>query len=104
MKKILFRFFFIFFLLTISPWYWFSKIPGVLYLLGIYEKVDQYTVGLFNKHLLHVKGTLNINGGGRGDTSYAWAQFYTYLILSLLGCIVWTLVNRKRQSDYNVLG
>jgi hypothetical protein len=85
-------------LITITPWFWFYQIPGVDYLASFYNRVDSWIVGIFNSHLLHVKDTLNFNGGGSGDTSYAWAQFYTYLILSLLGCLVWTLVDRKREK------
>ena len=103
MKKILFRFFFIFLLLNISPWYLLYDIPGISYLLDILYEREVWIVGVFNEDLLNVKNTLNENGGGSGDTSYAWAQFYTYLILSFLGCIIWTLVDRKRQNNYNTL-
>ncbi len=103
MKKIQFRFFFIFFLLIISPWYLLYGIPGISYLLDFYYEGEVWIVGLFNEYLLNVKDTLNEKGGGSGDTSYAWAQFYTCLILSFLGCITWTLIDRKRQDNYNTL-
>ncbi len=98
MRTIAFRFFFIYFLLTIAPWFWFYRIPGVSYLTAPYESVDKWTVDFFNGHFLHVKDILNDDGGGSGDTSYGWAQFYTYLILSVMGCLVWTLVDRKRTK------
>ncbi|RZK34986.1 MAG: hypothetical protein EOO90_29930, partial [Pedobacter sp.] len=103
MKKVIFRFFFILFLLTISPWYFFNDIPGVSFLLDFYHKVEVWIVEFFNKHLIHVKDTLNENGGGSGDTSFAWAQFYTFIILSVLGCIIWSLIDRKRKNDYLTL-
>ena len=102
MKKIPFRFLFIYFLLTTAPWFWFYLIPEVSYLTEYYGKMDEWIVTVFNKYLLHIKDTLNIDGGGSGDTSYGWAQFYAYLLLSMIGCIVWTLLDRKRQS-YNTL-
>ncbi|WP_316786993.1 hypothetical protein [Pedobacter frigiditerrae] len=103
MKKVIFRFFFILFLLIISPWYFLNDIPGVSFLLDFYHKGEVWIVELFNKHLLHVKDTLNENGGGSGDTSFAWAQFYTFIILSALACIIWSLIDRKRKNDYLTL-
>lgn len=100
LKKISFRFFFLYFLLTIAPWLWFEFIPGLNYLAMGYRFVMERIVTFFNDHLLHVKDVLNINGGGSGDTSYAWAEFYTIIILSLLISIVWgTLDKRDKQSN-----
>jgi len=98
MRLLAFRFFFIYFLLTITPWFWFYQIPGDPYLSSLYGNAEQWIVELFNAHLLHVKDHLNLEGGGSGDTSYAWAQFYTYLILSAFGCLIWTLLDRKRKN------
>ncbi len=103
MRKILFRFFFIYFLFTISPWQWFGDLPGISFLIELYGRADAWIVEFFNKNLLHVKEVLNINGGGSGDTSYAWAQFYTYLIIAFIGCIIWTWIDRKKQNNYNTL-
>ena len=97
MKIIAFRFFFIYFLLTITPWFWFYQIPGIPFLAGFYYRADQWLVNLVNHHFLHVKETLNSNGGGSGDTSYAWAQFYAYLILSALGCVIWTFIDKRKE-------
>jgi hypothetical protein len=98
MRPIAFRFFFLYFLLTITPWFWFYILPGVPYTLNLWSKADQWLVELFNTHLLHVRDHLNSEGGGSGDTSFAWAEFYTYLILSAFGCLVWTLIDRKREK------
>ena len=96
MRLFAFRFFFIYFLLTIAPWFWFSQIPGVPFIYSLYGSVDFWFVDLFNQHLLHVKDELNANGYGSGDTSFAWAQFYAHLLLALLGSLVWTVLDRKR--------
>ena len=101
MKKILFRFFAIYFLLVISPLEWLSRIPGVSYLSGLQFELDQIVVNFFNRYLLHVKDELNFMGYGSGDTSYAWAQFYTYIILAAIGCVIWSVIDRKRVEDYN---
>jgi hypothetical protein len=102
MRPIAFRFFFIYFLLTIAPWIWLYMIPGMSFFYELYGKAVQWIVELFNTHLLHVKDQLNANGGGSGDTSFNWAQFYTYLLLSAFGCLVWTLIDRKRER-YDLL-
>ncbi|WP_336517367.1 hypothetical protein [Pollutibacter soli] len=101
MRNFLFRFFFIFFLVTISPWAWF---PWISDLFSWVDTIDHWIVNLFNKNILHVKNNLNIDGGGSGDYSYAWAQFYTYLILAFTGAIIWTIIDRKRERNYNTLG
>jgi hypothetical protein len=96
MRLVAFRFFFIYFLLTISPWSWFYQIPVVPFLNARYRSIDFWVVDMINRNLLHVKEPLNTFGGGSGDTSYAWAQFYTYLLLSVVACLVWTMLDRKR--------
>lgn len=103
MHKILFRFFFIFFLLTISPWYLLYSIPGISYILDLFYEGEVRVVTLFNEYLLRVNDTLNQDGAGSGDTSFAWAQFYTYFILSVVGCAIWTALDRKRNTDYQTL-
>lgn len=89
--------------MTISPWYFLYDIPGLSYLLDLYYKGEVWTVGFFNEYLLNIKDTLNENGSGSGDTSYAWAQFLTFLIISFLGCLIWTVINRKREVNYKTL-
>ena len=97
MRPIAFRFFFIYFFLMISPWYWLYMIPGMSFFNELYGKADHWIIELVNSNLLHVKDQLNTNGGGSGDTSFNWAQFYTHLLLSAFGCLVWTLIDRKRE-------
>lgn len=103
MKNVLFRFFFILFLLTISPWYFLYEIPGISNLLDLYYKGEVWTVGIFNEYLFKIKDTLNENGNGSGDTSYAWAQFFTFLIISFLGSIIWTITAIKKEVSYKPL-
>jgi hypothetical protein len=72
-------------------------------MLDYYHNVEVLIVALFNKHLLHIKDILHEDGGGSGDTSFAWALFYTILILSVAGSIILTLVYRKNASIYTSL-
>jgi uncharacterized membrane protein YphA (DoxX/SURF4 family) len=79
------------------------EIPGISNLLDFVFQAEVWMIERFNAHVLQVKDTLNQNGGGSGDTSFAWAQFHTWLIVSLLGCVIWTLIDRKRQNSYHTL-
>jgi hypothetical protein len=98
MKKVLFRFFAIYFFLIISPLESFYRIPGVNYLTDLTFQLDLLIINFFNKYFLHVKDELNFMGYGSGDTSYAWARFYTYMILAGIGCVIWSIVDRKRKN------
>lgn len=98
-RKIAFRFFFVLFVLVASPWEWFYAVPGLNYLIDLITSAPTiFVVNFFNAHFLHVKETLNLNGGGSGDTSFAWAQIYTFIILSVIGSLVWSLLDRKKLS------
>jgi hypothetical protein len=39
---------------------------------------------------------------GSGDTSFGWIQLRLYLLLAIVGCVIWSLVDTKR-SNYNFL-
>jgi hypothetical protein len=76
-----------------------SFIPGISYLTTLYTKAFQWLVFRFNDWFLHVRSTLNLEGYGSGDTSFAWAEFYTILIISLLLALVWRFIDKKRQES-----
>jgi uncharacterized membrane protein YphA (DoxX/SURF4 family) len=96
-QRFLFRFFFIYWMLNIAPWTWFSVIPGIDWLMNFYNIAGDWIVNSFNKYLFHIKDEL-VPLNGSGDTSYGWAQLYAYLILSLLAAIIWSLLDRKKQQ------
>lgn len=104
MAKLPLRFFTLYFLLTISPWYYLYPIPGMSYVTEVVYQAEKGVVEFTNAHVLHVKEVLNANGGGSGDTSYAWAQFYTYLLLALVGSLAWTLIDKKKDRTQEKLG
>jgi hypothetical protein len=103
MKNTAFRFFFILLLFFIAPWDYLGYIPVLSYLLDGYAIAEEWIVALCNRHLWHVAEVLNMDGGGSGDTSYAWAQFYTVLLLSVAGALLWSLIDKKRQKPYKTL-
>ena len=99
-----FRFIFLYFILTIAPWYWFYKVPGISWLLDPYSSLESRMVVFFNTHLLQLRPELNMNGGGSGDTSYSWALFSLILVLAATGAIAWSIIHRDRKDGYPLLG
>lgn len=96
-NRFFFHFFFIYFLLYFNPFSLFGSIPLVGQVAyALYSPFGQL-VYFLNEHLFHVKKEL-VPMGGSGDTSFGWAQFYTFLLVSLVGAFFWTLLDRKRQS------
>jgi hypothetical protein len=96
-QRVAFRFFFVYFMLQIAPWNWFRAIPGLSFLLRyVYISID-WVVRLSNTHLFHVRDVL-IPPNGSGDTSWAWAQLCLYLTLAAVGCVVWSIADRKHAS------
>jgi hypothetical protein len=96
-QRVLFRFFAVYFLLQIAPWDWFRAIPGVPFVLRLYDTVNDWAVRASNAHLIHVRDTL-VPMNGSGDTSYAWAQLWMYVVLAAVACVVWSILDRKRQN------
>jgi hypothetical protein len=100
-QRLLFRFFFVYFVLYISPWQWLEIIPGVNYLTGYYSNFIDWLVNAANKNLFHVyKNLVPLNGSG--DTSWAFIQLRLFLLIAFVSMIVWSLLDRKRQQ-YNRL-
>jgi len=94
-QRVLFRFFFIYLVLQVEPWDWFRAIPGVSWLLRPYGRLVDWAVHASNARLFHVRETL-VMVNGSGDTSWAWTQVWLYLSLAAVGCVVWSLLDRKR--------
>ena len=101
-QRVLFRFFFVYFLLQIAPWSWFRAIPGVPFILRYYGRLVGWAVATSNANLFHVRDRL-VPTNGSGDTSWAWTQLCLYLTVTAIACIVWTIADRKR-TEYDRLG
>lgn len=96
-QRVLFRFFFVYFALQIAPWDWFGDVPGVPFVLRLYDSANDWAVRTANARLFHVRETL-VPVNGSGDTSYAWAQFTLYLTLAAIAALVWTILDRRRPQ------
>jgi hypothetical protein len=60
-----------------------------------------WLVNAANAKIFHVYKTL-VPFNGSGDTSFGWIQLRLFLLLALIGCIIWSLVDAKRPN-YNFL-
>lgn len=96
-NRLFFRFFFIYFLLYFNPFNLFGSIPLVGQVAYAFYSPFEQLVYFLNEHLFHIKEVL-VPMGGSGDTSFGWAQFFSFLLVSLVAAIVWTLLDWKRQS------
>ncbi len=98
-RKIIFRFFFIYLLLFFAPWQWLAIIPGVSFLLKFYWGCINWAVIKTNANFFQVFNVKNVHpvNNGSGDTSFDWAMVCFYLSVGVLGCIIWSLIDRKRK-------
>ncbi|MFN3760902.1 MAG: hypothetical protein ACK4SF_16945 [Algoriphagus aquaeductus] len=95
---ITFRFSFLYFILFFNPLGYFSGIPVLEWLPQLVRLPFDALTFFLNDRLFHIKPVLNQFGGGSGDTSFGWAQQFTFLILSGLGALVWTIADPKSKS------
>jgi hypothetical protein len=104
-QKVLFRFFFIWFLLVVNPIGRSPSLPGWKFIKNGYDGALNWSADLADRYLFHIHPAgvpLPVNDGA-GDTSHFWAKFWMFLLLSMVGCIVWTLLDGRRKN-YERLG
>jgi hypothetical protein len=98
-KKISFRFFFfllsLFIILNNNGA--FAFLSGVLQLPGL---VLHNLIPWFSKHIIHYNYDFTIHTNGSGDTSYDWVLLLFIFFVSVIGSIIWSVLDRKRKS-YN---
>jgi hypothetical protein len=98
-KKISFRFFFLllplFIILNNNGA--FPFLSGVLQLPSL---VLHDLIPWFSKHIIHYNYDFTIYTNGSGDTSYDWILLLFIFFVSVIGCIIWSVLDRKRKS-YN---
>jgi hypothetical protein len=102
-QKVLFRFFFIYFLLFIPSLI--SDLPVLKYVQNVYNTAISWAADQADSHLFHIHPPgvpLPVNDGA-GDTSHLWAQLWMFLLLAAVGSLVWTLLDPRREN-YERLG
>ena len=96
-EKILFRFFFVYLILETASSFWLGILPNLNFILRPVQYLLDWAVNLANAKLFHIRPVL-IPLAGSGDTSYGWAQQCLFLLLATVGCLFWSVLDRKRQN------
>ncbi|GAB3898051.1 hypothetical protein [Spirosoma agri] len=97
-RNVLFRFFCIYLVLYTTLWTWVGDFPGLNLISEYYGLAENWLVTLSNTHIFHVKDVL-VPLNGSGDTSYGYAQLCFFLLASIIGTAIWTLVDRRKNYD-----
>ena len=97
LRKIVFRFLFVYFFFEIAPWTWLNEVPGVNFVIKYYLQFMDWLVHWGNAKLFHVREVL-VPENGSGDTSWGWAELWLLLTLAGLGCLIWSVLDRKRAN------
>ncbi|MEM7087076.1 MAG: DoxX family protein [Bacteroidota bacterium] len=100
-KRISFRFFFIFFVLYILPFPAYY-IPGVAVLSGYFSSFMESITLWFGTDIFGITETIDSSSNGSGDRLYSFVSMFTNLIIALLGCVIWSVIDFRRKS-YNKL-
>jgi hypothetical protein len=97
-QRVLFRYFFVYLLLQVTPWDVFRAIPGMApFVLRPYSRLIDWAVHASNSRFFHVRETL-VPVNGSGDTSWAWTEFRLYLVIALIACVLWSVLDRRRGN------
>src|SRR5215470_9762995 len=100
-QKISFRFFFILYCVFEGPWTFLYVIPKADHLLRYYFQGLNVVSQFCNKTLFHIAPATK-PPNGNGDYPEQWMIVYTSLVLATIGCVIWSLADRKR-ADYRKL-
>lgn len=102
-QRILFRFLFVYLVLRIEPWSFFTTwLPPVRWLVYRYYALDDWLVRWSNAHVFHTWSTL-VEPNGSGDTSWAFTRIKLYLVIAGAACILWSCLDRKRTNYTRLL-
>ena len=96
-KQLAFRFFFLFFLLYIffNPN---GVIPFTEALYGWYIQPFHHLIPWFGQHILHLSQPITIFTNGSGDTTYDFVVVGFIFVLSVLGCAIWSWLDRHHHA------
>src|SRR6516225_4397470 len=101
MQKIFFRFFASYFFIYIFP-FPVGYIPFTHTVRGWYDSFINFLISLIGKHLFHINFPLAPTSNGSGDTTYNYVQLFLFVVLTIIGTIIWSVADRNRKN-YNLL-
>jgi hypothetical protein len=100
-KKLAFLFFLLFF-----PLYIFFNPNGIVpfseYVFDYYIEPFHQLIPWIAKHILHLSKDITVFTNGSGDTTYDYVVVLIIFVLSIVGAVIWAVLDRKRDS-YNQL-
>lgn len=95
-KKATFRFVFVYLILQTALW-WLNIVPLVTYITKYYFLLMNWAANLANTKIFHFRPVL-VPLNGSGDTSYGWAQLCLQISIATIVCIIWSVLDRKRNN------
>lgn len=94
-EKVIFRFFFLFFLLYMIVFNN-GAYPFFNYVMMWPTDLLQKFVPWFARHVLHLSYEITVFTNGSGDTTYDYICLLLVAMVSLAGCLVWSVADRRR--------
>jgi hypothetical protein len=94
-KKLLFRFAFVYLVLYNFPFPLFY-IPYVGTVAAWYLRIWHASVSWVGEHVFGVTTTVQANGSG--DSVYGYIQVFCFLVTSIAAALAWTLLDRTRRN------
>lgn len=104
-KRVVFRFCFVYFtLFCLSSQVITSLLPIPQVDVPDFDTLWPFRPIIFwaGAHIFHCKMPLVYTGSGSGDKTFDWVTLFCILVVSLVAAVIWSLLDRKRQS-YQVL-
>src|SRR3954453_2682650 len=96
-RKVSFRFFFFFFILYI-----FFNPNGFLPYsddaYNFYIQPFHRLVPWIGRYILHLSYDITVFTNGSGDTTYDYVIILFIIVLSFIGCIIWSVLDRERRT------
>ncbi len=97
-RKVIFRFTAIYLGFYLSFLQWMGNLPVISTFTELYNEVEKLLVEWGNHTIFHVKDVL-VPMGGSGDTSYGYAQLCFFALASILGTVIWSIFDRRKNYD-----
>ncbi|UHG91519.1 hypothetical protein [Spirosoma oryzicola] len=96
--KLLFRFACIYIVLYTTIWTWIGDLPLFSLIGEYYGKMENWLVTAANDYIFHVKDEL-VPLNGSGDTSYGYAQLCFFLLVAVVGTVIWTIFDKRKEYN-----
>lgn len=90
--RILFRFFCLYAFLYVFPFPLDDTLGISIPVAGVWDRIVPWV----GQHVLHLPYEITIRPNGSGDTTYSYVLVLVMLVLSLAGCLSWSLADRRR--------